>query len=88
MLVLECRGCGDSEHTEDGCNLEQYALDSIGLMHQLRHNRFSFSGHSMGGGIGMTLALKHPNKLKRLALVASVGAKGLVSDSFRANVDA
>lgn len=69
-------------------NLEQYALDSIELMHQLGHDRFSFADHSMGGGIGMTLALKHPDKLKKLELVASVGSKRLVGDSFSATVDA
>ena len=34
VVVIECRGCGASEHTEDGCNLEQYALDSVELMHR------------------------------------------------------
>ena len=56
VVVIECRGCGDSEHTTDGCNLEQYALDSIELMKQLGHHRFSFAGHSMSGGVGMMLA--------------------------------
>jgi 3-oxoadipate enol-lactonase len=88
VVVIECRGCGESEHTEDGCNIEQYALDSIELMRQLGHDRFSFAGHSMGGGVGMTLAIKHPDKLEKLILVASVGSKGLIGDSFRANVDA
>jgi len=42
----------------------------------------------MGGGVGMTLAVKHPGKLKKPALMVSNGSKGLVGDSFRANVDA
>ena len=88
VVIIECRGCGDSEHTEDGYNLEQYALDAIELMHQLGHDQFSFAGHSMGGGVGMTLAVKHPDKLAKLVLMASVGSKGLVGDSFRENVDA
>ena len=88
VVIIECRGCGDSEHTEDGYNLEQYALDAIELMHQLGHDQFSFAGHSMGGGVGMTLAVKHPDKLAKLVLMASVGSKGLVGDSFRGNVDA
>ena len=87
MVIIECRGRGDSEHTTDGCKLEQYALDSIELTHQLGHHRFSFAGHSMGGGIGMTLVLKRPDKLKKLVLMASIGSKGLIGDSFRQTLD-
>ena len=88
VVIIECRGCGDSEHTKDGCNLEQYALDSVELMHHLGHERFSFAGHSMGGGVGMTLAIKHPDKLEKLVLMAAVGSGGLVGDGFMANVEA
>ena len=41
----------------------------------------------MGGGIGMTLAVKHPNSLAKLVLMASIGSKGMVGDGFRKNVD-
>ena len=57
-------------------------------MHQLRHHRFNFAGHSMGDGVGMTLTLKHQDNLEKLALMASIRSKGLIGDSFRANVDA
>jgi len=57
LVVIECHRCGGSEHTANGCNPEQCALDSIELMHQLGHDRFSLAGHSAGGGIRMTLAL-------------------------------
>ena len=63
-------------------------LDSIELMQQLGHHRFSFAGHRMGNGVGMTLAVKYPDKLEKPVLMASIGSKGLVGDSFRANVDA
>ena len=57
-------------------------------MQQLGNRWFSFAGHSMGGEVGMTLALNHPDKLEKLVLMASIGSKGLVGDIFRANVDA
>ena len=56
-------------------------------MQKLGHHRFSFAGHSMGGGIGMTLVLKRPDKLKKLVLMASIGSKGLIGDSFRQTLD-
>ncbi len=86
VTVVECRGCGESEHTQDGYNLNQYAEDAIALMRELGHARFTFAGHSMGGGVGMALAINFPDVLERLILVGSVGAKGLVGDSFRQNV--
>jgi pimeloyl-ACP methyl ester carboxylesterase len=86
IVVMECRGCGDSEHTESGYNLEQYALDAIALMAALGHEKFSYAGHSMGGGVGICLAINHPEKLNKLILMASVGSKGLIGDSFRENV--
>jgi pimeloyl-ACP methyl ester carboxylesterase len=88
VVVIESRGCGESEHTESGYTLEQYALDAVELMRHLGHERFSFAGHSMGGGVGMTLAIKHPDKLEKLVLMASVGSTGLVGDGFMANVEA
>ena len=36
----------------------------------------------------ITLEVKHPDKLEKLVLTAPIGPKGLVGDSFRANVDA
>ena len=42
----------------------------------------------MSGGVGMTLALKHPDKLEKLVLMASIGSKGLKGNSFRGNVAA
>ena len=88
MVVIECRGCGDSEHAADGYNLEQHALDSIDLMHQLGQGRFSFAGHGMGGAVSMTLTLKLRDKLENLVLMAPAGSKGLVGDSFSENVAA
>ena len=88
VVLIECRGCGESEHTEGGYNFEQYALDAVELMRQLGHERFSFAGHSMGGGVGMTLAINHSGKLNKLVLMASVGSGGLVGDGFMANVNA
>ena len=42
----------------------------------------------MGGEVGMTLALNHPDKLEKLVLMASIESKGSVGDILRANVDA
>jgi len=87
VVLIECRGCGDSENTESGYSIEQYGEDAIELMHQLGHDTFSYAGHSMGGGVGMYIATAYPEKLNKLVLMASVGSKGLIGESFRGNVE-
>jgi pimeloyl-ACP methyl ester carboxylesterase len=76
VILMECRGTGDSEHTDGGYTLEQYAADVIGLADHLGIERFTYAGHSMGGGVGYVLALTYPQRLERLILMASVPADG------------
>lgn len=76
VILMECRGTGESEHTADGYTLEQYAADVIGVADHLGLDTFTFAGHSMGGGIGYVLALTYPARLRRLILMAPVPADG------------
>jgi pimeloyl-ACP methyl ester carboxylesterase len=75
-ILMECRGTGESEHTADGYTLEQYAADVIGVMDHLGIDRFTYAGHSMGGGIGYVLALTYPQRVERLILMAAIPAEG------------
>lgn len=78
-VVMDCRGAGDSSHPDGGYNLEQYALDVVGMADALGIGRFTFVGHSMGGGIGFRLGLDHADRLERLVLVAPVPSGGIQS---------
>jgi len=75
-IVLDCRGAGNSEHTIDGYSIEQYVEDVIGLADSLNLEKFTFLGHSMGGGIGMQLAINYPERLEKLILVAPIPSGG------------
>jgi len=77
VILMECRGTGESEHTKDGYTLEQYAADVIGVAEHLGLEKFTYAGHSMGGGIGYVLALTYPQRLERLILMASIPADGI-----------
>ena len=83
VILMECRGTGDSEHTESGYTLEQYAADVIGVADHLGLGRFSYAGHSMGGGVGYVLALEYPQRLDRLILMASIPADGFPNSDPR-----
>lgn len=77
VILMECRGTGESEHTANGYTLEQYAADIIGVADHLGLDAFTYAGHSMGGGIGYVLALTYPERIKRLILQAAVPADGI-----------
>lgn len=77
IILMECRGTGQSEHTPDGYTLEQYAADVIGMLDHLGIDRVSFAGHSMAGGVGYLLALNHRERLERLILMAPIPAEGV-----------
>ena len=76
IILMECRGAGESEDTEDGYNLAQYARDVLGMADHLGLNRFSYAGHSMGGGIGYVLATEYPQRLDKLILMAPIPSGG------------
>jgi pimeloyl-ACP methyl ester carboxylesterase len=76
-VMMDSRGAGDSSHPDDGYTIEQYAADVIGVADHLGIGRFTYVGHSMGGGIGMWLGLEHADRLNKLVLVAPVGSGGV-----------
>ena len=75
-IVMDARGAGDSAHPSGGYNLAQYAEDVIGMADALGLDRFTYVGHSMGGGIGFQLGLEHADRLERLVLVAPIPSGG------------
>src|SRR3954452_11967594 len=76
-VMMDSRGAGDSGHPEGGYTIEQYAADVIGLVDALGIDRFTYVGHSMGGGIGFHLGLTASPRLDRLVLVAPVPSGGV-----------
>jgi pimeloyl-ACP methyl ester carboxylesterase len=77
IILMECRGTGQSEHTPEGYTLAQYAADVVAMLDHLGLQKVSFAGHSMGGGIGYLLALEHRDRLERLILMAPIPAEGV-----------
>jgi pimeloyl-ACP methyl ester carboxylesterase len=76
-VMMDARGAGDSAHPDGGYTIEQYAADVVALADALGIDRFTYVGHSMGGGIGMWLGLEHADRLDRLVLVTPVGSGGI-----------
>ena len=68
-IRFDTRGHGASGRTDGPYTLSQLAGDVLGLMNQLGLDHAHYVGVSMGGMIGQTLAIEHPERLSSLALV-------------------
>ena len=77
IILIECRGAGESEHTQSGYEIAQYALDVVALLDHLALERVAFAGHSMGGGIGFQLGVHHSDRLTKLILKAAIPSGGI-----------
>ena len=72
VISLDLRGHGDSDLTPDRYTIRGLAREVLALLDGLGVDRFVPVGHSMGGMIALTLALEHPERVKRLVIVDSV----------------
>jgi haloacetate dehalogenase len=74
VVVTDLRGYGDSSKPADGDNHSNYskrvmALDQVEVMKQLGFEKFAVFGHDRGGRVGHRLALDHPDRVTRLAVL-------------------
>ena len=68
-VTFDFRGQGQSEVTEDGYDMDTLAEDAAALIETLELDPCHFAGLSMGGFIGMRLAIRCPGLLKSLTLL-------------------
>jgi len=68
-IAFDFRGQGQSLSTKNGYDMENLTVDTLELVDKLVDGAFHFLGLSMGGFIGMRIAIEHPEKLKSLMLL-------------------
>ncbi len=68
-IAFDHRGQGQSPITKDGYDLDTLADDAIKLIEDLGVGPVHFAGLSMGGMVGMRVAIKRPDLLKSLILI-------------------
>ncbi|MEY2454266.1 MAG: hypothetical protein QOD92_3840 [Acidimicrobiaceae bacterium] len=73
MVAPDLLGHGESAKPRGDYSLGAYASGIRDLMVVLGHERASFIGHSLGGGIAMQLAYQFPERCERLVLTCSGG---------------
>ena len=74
VVVTDLRGYGDSSKPPDGENHANYskrvmAVDQVEVMRQLGFETFAVIGHDRGGRVGHRMALDHPERVTRLAVL-------------------
>ena len=78
VVAVDLAGHGESDNPSP--DTFQYTLESLGdtvaqLMDKLSIPRARVWGHSMGGGVALHLAARHPERVERLLLEDSLGLR-------------
>jgi pimeloyl-ACP methyl ester carboxylesterase len=73
VVAPDLLGHGESAKPRGDYSLGAYASGIRDLMLALGHERATFVGHSLGGGVAMQLAYQFPEHCDRLVLVSSGG---------------
>ena len=68
VVAYDVRGHGASDMPAGPCSLDDLASDALCLMDALALDRVHFVGLSLGGMIGMAVALRAPERLRSLLL--------------------
>ena len=71
VLTFDNRGTGLSDKPAHGYNLDNMALDVVGLLDELDLGPAHILGFSMGGAIAQELAIRHPTVVNGLVLFAT-----------------
>jgi 3-oxoadipate enol-lactonase len=87
LLRYDTRGHGQSSSTPGPYSIEQLGRDVIALLDALELDRVHFCGLSMGGMIGMWLAVNAPEGLRKLVL-SNTGARIGTSEAWNARIEA
>ena len=72
VIALDSRGQGNSTSDSTKLTYELFADDVNGLLDSLNIKRANILGWSDGGNIALLLALRHPEKIKKMAVMAAV----------------
>jgi haloacetate dehalogenase len=84
LVMCDLRGYGDSSKPPDqpdhsSQSKRPMALDGVEVMEHLGYRQFRMVGHDRGGRVGRRMALDHPDRVTKLAVLDIVPAHWLYS---------
>jgi pimeloyl-ACP methyl ester carboxylesterase len=72
LIAIDMQGHGRTADINRPFTFEQMADDTAALLKHLKIEQADIFGYSMGGTIGLALAIRHPDLVRRLAIYGSV----------------
>ncbi len=93
VIAADLRGYGSSSKPEGGADHAGYskramAQDQVEMMQRLGFEEFFLAGHDRGGRVGHRMALDHPGRVKKLAVLDIVPTRTMFAqvDQYLATV--
>lgn len=77
LYAPDMRGFGESSYREPIDSLVDFADDLSQFVDELGLDAFHVVGWSLGGAVAMAFAAEHPDRVRKLVLLAPVGTRGL-----------
>src|SRR2546427_278659 len=75
VIAIEQQAHGRTADIDRPITYEQMADDTAALVHHLGIDNADVVGYSMGGGIALQLAIRHPDLVRRLVLASTSFAR-------------
>lgn len=75
VIRMDLRGHGKSEHITGDCSIHDFVDDVAFAMDEAKVEVSDLVGFSLGGIIAQQMALTHPKRLRRVALISAVAAR-------------
>jgi pimeloyl-ACP methyl ester carboxylesterase len=80
VIAIELQGHGHTNDIDRPLTFEQMADDAAALLKQLKIKDADFFGYSMGGTVALGVAIRHPELVRRLAILGSCA--GTMKDTY------
>jgi pimeloyl-ACP methyl ester carboxylesterase len=72
VIAVEMQGHGRTADIKRDITFENLADDVAGLLEYLKIERADIIGYSLGGGVALNCAIRHPNKVRKVVSISAV----------------
>lgn len=83
VIAVEMQGHGRTADVPRDITDENFADDVAALLNYLKIPRADLIGYSMGGGVAMQCAIRHPDKVRRAVIISSTfRSDGMIAEAL------
>jgi len=88
VIAVELQGHGHTADIDRPLSYESMADDIAALIEFLGFEKADVMGYSLGGGVALQTAIRHPEAVRKLVLVSAVYKRSDIHDEFLAGMSA